>query len=254
MRSLPPQGEPGRPRRVPTRIPYLIARKKVREASWACTIGRRIRRRRQLLPFELSAFLGIPELRPSTQSTVFMDLRSILASAERERPQTIQLACPFMNNLHPADNHESPARRLEVLYVVSLIAVALLSAVGQTFIIRELTRQSETLSAIGQAARQHSIDGSLSLAALAVQASQELQTVANAWMCSGMRPGGRSPTRSATDKSPPREVADPAGDAGEGGVPRRRCTARRRSGWRKSCSTGPAGRARSQSERMTRCW
>jgi signal transduction histidine kinase len=66
--------------------------------------------------------------------------------------------------------HESPARRLEILYVASLIAVAILSAVSQTLIIRELSWQSTTLSTIGQVARQQSIDRSLSLAALAIEA------------------------------------------------------------------------------------
>src|SRR3954447_415862 len=72
-----------------------------------------------------------------------------------------------------ASERESPARRLEILYVASLIAVAILSAISQALIIRELSWQSGALSSIGRAARQHSLDRSMSLAALQIQAAGE---------------------------------------------------------------------------------
>src|SRR5262249_45396889 len=68
---------------------------------------------------------------------------------------------------------ESPARRREVLYALSLIAVAILSAGSQGLILGELARQSDTLRSIGRVSRQPSIDHSLSLAALQIQAASE---------------------------------------------------------------------------------
>src|SRR5262245_43920458 len=68
---------------------------------------------------------------------------------------------------------ESPARRLETLYVLSVIAVAILSAISHGLILGELTRQSETLKSISRVSRQPSINHSLGLAALQIQAAGE---------------------------------------------------------------------------------
>src|SRR5690349_7554907 len=47
---------------------------------------------------------------------------------------------------------ESPARRLGILYIVSLSGVALLAVASQTFVLRELDHQAHDLRLVGHAA------------------------------------------------------------------------------------------------------
>src|SRR4051812_19741089 len=73
-----------------------------------------------------------------------------------------------MNTKPTRIEQESPARRLEILYVASLTSIALLLTFSQVFILWELSTQKGTLSVIGSSIRQRSLDHSLILSALAV--------------------------------------------------------------------------------------
>jgi signal transduction histidine kinase len=66
---------------------------------------------------------------------------------------------------------ESPARRLGILYVASFCVIVLTSAVNQAVILKELSWQSVATSAVGQFARDRSLDRPLSLSALALVAA-----------------------------------------------------------------------------------
>jgi signal transduction histidine kinase len=77
-----------------------------------------------------------------------------------------------MKTKFSADDRESPARRLGVLYVATLTAVALLSALSHSLILWELRWQVHTLHSIGHSIRQRS----MSLSALALQAAHDLRS------------------------------------------------------------------------------
>jgi hypothetical protein len=64
----------------------------------------------------------------------------------------------------PKANEESPARRLDLLYLASLSLIAILLALGQVFIVKKLGRRSSMLNEISRAARQVALDESLSQA------------------------------------------------------------------------------------------
>jgi signal transduction histidine kinase len=70
----------------------------------------------------------------------------------------------------PADR-ESPARRLQILYIASLSAVALITGISQTLILRELSWQGNTLHFLGLSVSQQSLEHSLRSTALALQAA-----------------------------------------------------------------------------------
>src|SRR3954469_5675381 len=76
-----------------------------------------------------------------------------------------------MEKNHLNTDRESPARRLQILYIASLIALALLSAISQALIVREVGRDSALWNAIGRSVHQKSLARSMSLAAL--EASNE---------------------------------------------------------------------------------
>jgi signal transduction histidine kinase len=67
---------------------------------------------------------------------------------------------------------ESPARRLEILYIATLSAVALLSIVSQALILQELAWQEGALRPVTLSVRQRSLERPLSLAALEVQSAE----------------------------------------------------------------------------------
>ncbi|MFI5454727.1 MAG: ATP-binding protein [Isosphaerales bacterium] len=66
---------------------------------------------------------------------------------------------------------ESPARRLGVLYVFSFCMIVLLSCVGQSLILRELSAESRASSSVARLVRQRSLDHPLSLSAMAILAA-----------------------------------------------------------------------------------
>jgi signal transduction histidine kinase len=68
---------------------------------------------------------------------------------------------------------DSPARRLGILYVASFFTIAILSGIGQAFILRELSRQSTAISDVAHAGRQRSLDHSLSALAMRVVAATD---------------------------------------------------------------------------------
>lgn len=70
-------------------------------------------------------------------------------------------------------NQESPARRLGIMYVASLTAIAMLTAVSQSLILRELSWQGRLLQVNGSAARRLRTERSLSLGALAIQGATD---------------------------------------------------------------------------------
>ncbi len=69
---------------------------------------------------------------------------------------------------NPQTAQESPARRLEILYVASFLMIVALTAFGQYFILRELSRQAEGIRSVARLARQRSLGHPLSLSALAL--------------------------------------------------------------------------------------
>jgi signal transduction histidine kinase len=71
------------------------------------------------------------------------------------------------------DVREPPARRLGILYVSSLTAIAILSGISLEFALRELSWQSRTLRSVSQSTSETSIERSLCLPALALLADQE---------------------------------------------------------------------------------
>ncbi len=73
----------------------------------------------------------------------------------------------------PKANEESPARRLDLLYLASLSMIAILLALGQVLIVKELGRRSSMLNEISRAARQVALDESLSQAVLSVLAEHD---------------------------------------------------------------------------------
>jgi signal transduction histidine kinase/CheY-like chemotaxis protein len=85
----------------------------------------------------------------------------------------------------------SPTRRLTVLYIVALSAVALLSVAGQILVQHSLKQQSSDSRVINIAGRQRMLSQKLSKAALAIQAAptpaarqqrvEELQNVVKLW-------------------------------------------------------------------------
>jgi signal transduction histidine kinase len=74
-----------------------------------------------------------------------------------------------------AIDQESPARRLEVLYLASFGAVALLLTISLAFILWELSGQGDTMRLLNLSSRRRSLDWSLSLAALSIQAADDSQ-------------------------------------------------------------------------------
>lgn len=72
-----------------------------------------------------------------------------------------------------AEGRESPARRLGILYLVSLSAISLLSVLNQGFVGRELRWQAKNLGEVVSLARAESLDQSLSHAALMLLASDD---------------------------------------------------------------------------------
>jgi signal transduction histidine kinase len=96
-------------------------------------------------------------------------------------------------------DRESPARRLGILYVTTLTAVALLSAIIHTLILRELAWQGETFHSIGRSICHRSMN----LSALAIQAAQD----------TGSRPGDLDPLRSAIGAYERRWVSEEESDA-----------------------------------------
>src|SRR6185312_14948454 len=79
----------------------------------------------------------------------------------------------FMNTKPSRTEDESPARRLEILYMASLSAIALLLMISQAFILWELSWQKTTVRLIGPALKKRSLDRSLILSALAVSGAGE---------------------------------------------------------------------------------
>lgn len=78
-----------------------------------------------------------------------------------------------MKNTDKAPVQESPARRLGVLYIASLTAITVLSAIGQTFILRELSFQSQAIRSMAVSAQKQAMGRSLSIPALAIQAASD---------------------------------------------------------------------------------
>jgi signal transduction histidine kinase len=75
-------------------------------------------------------------------------------------------------NTKPKDNEpESPAHRLEILYMYSMSAIIVLSTLSQAFILHELSWHSSQLRSISRLAGNSTIDRPLSLAALSMQAA-----------------------------------------------------------------------------------
>jgi signal transduction histidine kinase len=68
---------------------------------------------------------------------------------------------------------ESPARRLGILYLASLSAVALLLALGQVYILKDLSWRNQALQSITQLAEHPAFDQSLSQAALSILATDD---------------------------------------------------------------------------------
>jgi signal transduction histidine kinase len=71
------------------------------------------------------------------------------------------------------DQPESPAHRLGVLYVASLSAIAILSAISHYFILRELDWQGRALRSIADSAERRSLARPLGLTVLALQAAAD---------------------------------------------------------------------------------
>ncbi len=94
---------------------------------------------------------------------------------------------------------ESPARRLGVLYVTTLTAVALLSAIIHTLILRELAWQADTFPANGRT----NCHRSMTLSALAIQAAED----------SGSRQGNLDALRDAIGAYERRWVSEEESDA-----------------------------------------
>ncbi len=73
----------------------------------------------------------------------------------------------------PKAKHESPVRRLEILYLASISTIAALLALGQVYILNELWRRSSARDEITQATRQLALDESLSQAVLSILADND---------------------------------------------------------------------------------
>ena len=67
---------------------------------------------------------------------------------------------------------ESPANRLGILYVASFCVIVLLSAISQSFILRELSWQSGAIVSVGRFASERWLDRPLSLSALELMAAE----------------------------------------------------------------------------------
>ena len=78
-----------------------------------------------------------------------------------------------MKTKDSATHRESPARRLELLYLASFGAVALLLTISQGFILWELSGQGDNIRLLELSSRRRSLDWSLSLFALSIQASDD---------------------------------------------------------------------------------
>ena len=70
-------------------------------------------------------------------------------------------------------DRESPARRLQILYIASLFALALLSAVSQALIVKELASDSALWNAISRSVHQKSLARSMSFAALEISGEDD---------------------------------------------------------------------------------
>src|SRR5258708_440915 len=77
-----------------------------------------------------------------------------------------------MKTNHESASNDFPVHRLKILCAISLGAIAVLSALGQSYILYELGWQSHILRSITKAAGQQSLDQSLCSSAMAIEASQ----------------------------------------------------------------------------------
>ena len=155
-----------------------------------------------------------------------------------------------MKTKKSATDRESPARRLEILYLTSFGAVALLLTISQAFILWELSGQGDTMRLLDLSSRRRSLDWSLSLAALSIQAADDPQ--ASREPVKSLRGAVRKWERDSAGSSRPDSAPRPSSSSAseiDRIFGRAEPHAVRRSGQPRACSKCSSGRGRGRLRR-----